>query len=231
MYKSKIEISTFNAIKQNLNGIKKISKERILTELFKILDLNNFINLNENDNLKEIFILIFPELDNLNRLNRLAKIFNHSRIDRDLLLAILLIDEKNSHEYFGHKYNVSNNIKNNLNLLAKNLRLLQENKNFFNKDLEKNIYFHDKNHLINLNIINFAINTKLKFKDFSETLKKILKSKTHHFDIDGKYLINNGMQQGSLVGKVLKEIEQEWIKNNFKISKERIKEIIQLKTN
>ena len=34
--------------------------------------------------------------------------------------------------------------------------------------------------------------------------------------------MDNGMQQGSLIGKVLKVIEQEWIKNNFKISKKRV---------
>ena len=38
--------------------------------------------------------------------------------------------------------------------------------------------------------------------------------------------MDNGMQQGSLIGKVLKVIEQEWIKNNFKISKKRVGEII-----
>ena len=143
----------------------------------------------------------------------------------------MLIDEKNSHEYFQHKYNVSNNIKNNLNLLANNFRLSKENKNFFLQDLEKNIYLNGKNHLINLNILNFVINTKLKFKDFKETLNRILKSKTHQFTIDGKYLIKNGMQQGLLMGKVLKEIEEEWIKNNFKINKERVKEIIRLHSN
>jgi len=55
MYDGKIETSTSQAIKLNLNGIKKISKERILVELFKILDLKNFINLNEKNYLKEIF--------------------------------------------------------------------------------------------------------------------------------------------------------------------------------
>ena len=143
----------------------------------------------------------------------------------------MLIDEKNSHEYFGHKYNVSNNIKSNLNLLANNLRLSKENKHFFSKDLEKNIYFNDKNHLINLNILHFVTNTKLKLNDFKETLNKILKSKTYQFTIDGKYLIKHGMQQGSLMGKVLKEIEEEWIKNNFRINKERVKEIIRLHSN
>ena len=43
--------------------------------------------------------------------------------------------------------------------------------------------------------------------------------------------MKNGMKQGSLIGKVLKEIEKEWINNNFKISKERVKEIIQLHSN
>ena len=226
MYNSKVEKTTIDAIKQSLNGIKKISKERILIELYKILDLKNFINLNESIYLKEIFILIFPEFDNLKRLDRLLKICNFSQISRVLLLAVLLIDDKNSHEYFGHKYNVSNNIKNSLNLLAKNLKLLKENKDFLNKDLEKNIYLNDKNHLIDLSILNFVFNTKNKLDSFSQNLKKILKSKTHKFKIDGKYLIDNGMSQGATMGKVLKKLEEEWIRNNFTITKNQIKEII-----
>ena len=118
-----------------------------------------------------------------------------------------------------------------LNSLAKNFKLIKENKNFFNKDLEKNIYLNNKNYLINLNILNFVINPSVKLKDFSEILSKILKSKTHKFNIDGKYLIENGMQQGSLVGKALKEIEEEWIKNNFQITQERVKEIIRSYSN
>ena len=231
MYDSKVEPTTYNAIKLNLNGIKKISKERVLIELYKILDLKNFMTLNESTDLKEIFTLIFPEFENLNRLERLTKICEYSQVNRILLLATLLIDKKNSHEYFAHKYNISNNTKENLNSLAKSLELIDENRDFFKKDLEKNIYLHDKKHLINLNVLNFVINAKLKIKDFSEILKRILKSKTHNFVIDGKYLIENGMQEGSLIGKVLKEIEDEWIKNNFKISKERLKEIIQYNSN
>jgi tRNA nucleotidyltransferase/poly(A) polymerase len=226
MYNSKVEKTTNDAIKQNLNGVKKISKERILMELYKILDLKNFINLNESIDLKEIFNLIFPEFDNLERLDRLLKICNHSQINRVLLLAVLLVDEKNSHEYFGHKYNVSNNIKDNLNLLAKNLKLLKENKDFLNKDLEKNIYLNDKNHLINLSILNFVVDTKYKLDDFSQNLKRILRAKTYKFRIDGKYLKDNGMRQGAIIGKVLKKLEEEWIRNNFKITKNQIQEII-----
>ena len=71
----------------------------------------------------------------------------------------------------------------------------------------------------------------MKFEDFSKTLSRILNSKTHQFAFDGKYLMKNGMKQGSLIGKVLKEIEKEWINNNFKISKERVLEIIKLHSN
>ena len=231
MYDSKVELSTINAIKQNLDGIKKISKERILIELYKILDLKNFINLNESTHLKEIFSLIFPEFENLKRLERLVKICDYTQVNKELLLAVLLIDEKNNHEYFLHKYNVSNYIKENLHMFAKNLILIKGNKDFFEKELEKNIYLNDKNHLVNLNILNFVINEKLKFKDFSETLKKILQSKKHKLPVDGKYLMDNGMKQGSQMGKVLKKIEEEWIKNNFKISEDQMKEIIRLHSN
>ena len=231
MYNLKIEPTTSKAIKLNLNGIKKISKERILVELYKILGLKNFMSLNESTELKEIFTLIFPEFKNLRRLERLIKICDYSQLNMNLLLATLLIDDQETHEYFGHKYNISNNIKENLNSLAKNLKLIKKNKGFFNKDLEKNIYLHDKNFLINLNILNFVTNPSLKFKDFSETLNKIFKSKIHKLKIDGKYLIENGIQQGSLIGRALKEIEEEWMSNNFQITDERVKEIIRSYSN
>ena len=229
LYNSKVEQTTSQAIRHNLNGIKHISKERILVELFKILDLKNFIDLNDSEHLKELFSLIFPEFGNLKRLGRLRKIFNHSQIKRDILLAVLLIDEKNNHEYFAHKYSISNQTRENLNLLAKGLKLLRENKDFFEKDLEKNIYLRGKNYLINLNILNFVNNSKYNVKNFLEIRKKILQSKNHLFPIDGKYLIQNGMKEGLALGKVLKIIEDEWITNGFYISKNRVKEIIKSK--
>ena len=231
MYDTKVEPTTSNAIKINLNGIQKISKERILIELYKILDLKNFTNLNYSTDLKEIFTLIFPEFKNLKRLERLNKICDYSQVNKNLLLATLLIDDQDSHEYFAHKYNISNNVKDALKSFAKDLKLVKEDKEFFNKDLEKNIYLYDKNYLTHLNVLNFVIDKKQKLKDFSDTFKKILKSKTHKFSIDGEYLIENGMKQGSLIGKVLKEIEIEWMKNDFKISNDRIKEIIQSHSN
>ena len=97
--------------------------------------------------------------------------------------------------------------------------------------MEKNVYLNNKNHLINLNILNFVINTNYKLKDFLETIRKILNSKTYELPVDGKYLMDNGMKQGALIGKVLENIEEEWIRNNFKITKDQILQAIKLHSN
>ena len=79
--------------------------------------------------------------------------------------------------------------------------------------------------------MNFVSNSKYKLKYFSDIFKRILQSKVHTFPINGKYLIQNGMKEGLALGKILKIIEHEWINNSFKISKDRVKEIIQLNSN
>ena len=228
MYDIQLEKTTIEAIKHSLTGIKKISKERILDELLKILDLESFLKINESDHLKEIFLMIFPEFLYLNRLERLKKICKYSNIHKDLLLAVLLIDDKNNEEYFSHKYNVSSKIKDTLKNLSSNLVEVKKNKNFFEKDLIRNIYFYGKEHLISLNIINFSINSKIKIDEFSKTLNSVLKSNIPKFHVNGEYLKKNGMKEGKPLGKVLKKIESEWVNNNFEISNERIKDLIKI---
>ena len=228
MYDIQLEKTTIDAIKHNLTGIKKISKERILDELLKILELKSFLKINESDHLKEIFLMIFPEFLYLNRLERLKKICKYSNINKDLLLAVLLIDDKNNDEYFSHKYNVSSKIKETLKKLSSNLIEVKKNKNFFGKDLIRNVYFYGKEHLINLNIINFSINPKIKIDEFSKILNLVLKSNVPKLHVNGEYLKKNGMKEGESLGKVLKKIESEWANNNFEISNERIKDLIKI---
>ena len=56
------------SIKLNLGGIKNISKERILSELYKIFKLKKIINILENKDIKSIFSVVFPEFKYLDRI-------------------------------------------------------------------------------------------------------------------------------------------------------------------
>ena len=226
MYDGKFEPSSSDSIKQNLDGIKRISKERILIELLKILDLKNFFKINQNSSLREIFLIIFPEFLYLNRLERLKQISNKSDLTRDILLGILLIDDKDNHEYFLHKYNTSSKLKETLQKYSKNLKKIKNDKNFFEKDLIKNVYFNGKNQLIALNLINYSMNLKIKLNTYSENFRKILKTKVPLFKINGEFLKQRGMKEGQHLGNVLKLLEKEWVNNNFRISNEKIEEII-----
>ena len=126
------DLKTINAIKLNLNGIKNLSKERILSELNKIFNLKNINILLENEEIKNIFLLIFPEFKYLERLKKFTFFENP-----ELIFSILLVDEKDNFEYFCHKYKVSNNLKKNLRFIAENYAKFNEENFFLKKDLKK----------------------------------------------------------------------------------------------
>ena len=62
-------------------------------------------------------------------------------------------------------------------------------------------------------------------------LNKILQIKVPIFPINGETLKQKGMKEGQTLGNVLKALEKEWIKNNFKISNERVEQIIKVNLN
>ena len=141
---SSFESSTIAAIKLNLIGIKSLSKERILNELFKILKLKNFRDINQSKDLKDIFLLIFSELKYIDRLNKNDSFLTSLVLDINSMLAVLLIDERDNHEYFCHKYKTSNHIKERLNFFSEQYKNCIENKKYFKNNLKKNIYFFGK---------------------------------------------------------------------------------------
>ena len=230
-YNCVLENSIAQVLKLNLDGIKKISKERIFKELIKILRLPQIVHLNKDKNLKIIFSQIFPEMRNIERLERLSQISNKSKLSVEILLAIILVDGKDNHEYFSHKYNISNTLKDNLNLMAENFIKVLSEKDFFQKNIKKNIYYYGKEHLKALNILYFSSTKKINKEKFLTNLNQIEKVEEPKFLFDGKYLKDQGMAEGILIGKTLKLIENEWIKNDFKIKDSRVLEIINSQRN
>ena len=224
-YNSSIDNSTVQAIKLKLNGIKNLSKERVLSELLKILKLENFTTIINNEELLKIFLLVFPEFRNINRLRNFESLSNKIENSEILLLSILLVDLKNNHEYFSHKYKVSNKISDNLVFLGKKFKEMKTDREFFKKKLNYNLYNIGKSNLKILYCLNLLDKTKISSKDldFFRSLEKI---SIPNFPFDGKTLLKKGIQQGKKIGIILKEAEKTWVQNNFKLSSEDFETII-----
>ena len=210
-----------NAIKLNLNRINSLSKERVLSELFKIFNLSNINILLENKEIRNIFLLIFPEFKYLDRLKKY-----YFSVSAELIFSILLVDEKDNYEYFCHKYRVSNNLKKNLSFIAYNYAEFKKEKNFLKKDLKKNIYNYGKENIKLL--IKFIYYAELKFsvKLMNNLLNEVDKTEMPNFPFDGKYLKEQGLAEGKEIGFVLKELEKEWIDKDFNLKFEEASSII-----
>ncbi len=226
-YNSNPDNQTLKIIKLNINKIGEVSKERLLSELRKILKLENFLKIDENNDFKEIFILIFPEFRNLNKLKRLKKIQKIYQFSEILLLASMLIDGKDNHEYFCHKYKTSNLIKEDLKSLANGFFLSQKDKNFFKSNFTKNLYRFKKEKFIQILILNFLDRKENDLKKLFQLIQFIKKTKIPKFIYDGSFLKNRGLKEGKKLGNILKEIENLWVSNNFKISDKEINELVE----
>ncbi len=215
---------TISSIKKNINGISKISNERIFDELNKIFKLKNFYKLFSNNHSKEIFTNIFPQIKYYERLKNLEKLSEKIRIkyDNTLLLALSMLDESNDYEYFCHKYKTSNNIKERFKNISKNYEKIK-NKKFFKKEsINKLLYASKKEYVIDLVLFSFFINKKTQIFETIELIEYISNYKIPKFPISGDYLKKFGYISGPTLGEKLKFLEEKWIENNFIIDQKTI---------
>ncbi len=222
------DIKTLRVIQKNLIGITKISKERIFSELKKIVCLENMTEIIYNKEICEIFNIIFPEFRYLDRLKGIGfqEYKKFIKTENNLLLALLLVDGTDNHIYFSHKYKVSNYLKEYFVFIHKYFNEINKTNNFFGKDLKKNIFYHGKTGVKSLAKFYFISRPKKNYINLNKILKKIDSENIPTFPITGKHLLQQGFRSGKKVGEVLKKIEQQWIKNNFNLNNEELKNII-----
>ncbi len=219
---------TLKVIKQNLNGINKLSKERIFGELQKIVELENLEDIQSNKVFYEIFNIIFPELKYLNRLKGIdsKEIKAFIKSENNLLFALLIIDDTDNHLYFSHKYKISNLLKEYLIFIHSHFIQVKKNKNFFGKDLKKNIFYHGKRRMTSLAKFYFISKNKKNYLDLKNILNNISSVSIPKFPITGTYLLEKGFKSGRKIGEVLKEAEKLWIKNNFDLKDEELSNLL-----
>jgi len=207
------------SIKLNLNGINNLSKERILSELYKIFKLKNIINILANKDIKNIFTIIFPEFKYLNRIEEFNYLLenNITHQTQEGIFSILLIGEKDNFEYFCHKYKISNKLKKNLTFISNNYIKFKEEKNYLNSDLKKNIYKLGKNNIKKLIIFVYCVEKKFSINLLKKIFRDVDKIEIPNFPFNGKYVMEQGLEDGKKIGLALKELEKKWIENNFNL--------------
>ena len=218
-------------IKQNLIGLNKVSKERQLQELKKIILIDDFYKINSDKILKDLFLLIFPELKNINRLNKLGNFRKEILKNKnfEFILSLLLIDKSDDCEYFMYKFNLSNKEKDKINFLN-SIFSNELDKNFFTKEkLMKILFRNGKEKLIDLLDFKILI-TKNNINNFIELKNFFIEFKIPAMPVKAKDLIKKfDLKEGKLLGLILKEIEDQWLENNFQISNGQIDDIVKSK--
>tara|TARA_B100000945_G_scaffold315919_1_gene315899 strand:+ start:31 stop:1305 length:1275 start_codon:yes stop_codon:yes gene_type:complete len=222
--KQKHKLKVKKIIKQNISGVSKLSKERLIDELKKIVSSNGFINICDDEFCKEILILIFPQLKNINMLKKLKKNFKDDILKKDFifLLSLLIIDDTDNSQFFLYKFNLSNEAKGKINFLKKIYDEFDDKDALSKKNLHKIFYYQGKSFL--LDALDFYLlksnkknNKLIKLKKHFENLDK------PKFPVKAKFIMEKyKMKESKELGEKLKYLENLWVENNFNISEKEV---------
>ena len=219
--KTDYDQDTIKSIKQNINGLNKISNERIFDELKKILSLKNVYSLFSRNQSKDIILNIFPQFKYHERLSRINNLDGklRNKYDKYLILALLIIDQSNNYEYFCHKYKTSNNIKKRFKNISKNFRDLENKKFYSEENIKKLIYLSNKDDVEDLLLFSACANNKIETSIIKKLVDYVSTCEIPKFPISGDYLKKHGYETGEKLGNKLKLLEEKWIANNFVLDK------------
>jgi tRNA nucleotidyltransferase/poly(A) polymerase len=213
--------NTIQIIKQNINGLNKISNERIFVELKKILELKKVRELFTNKEFKQIILNIFPQFKYYERLEIIEKLDQKLRdkFDTNLILALLILDKSDNYEYFCHKYKTSNIIKKRFKNISKNFENLKSKEFYLEENIKRLVYSTNKDNVRDLLLFSVCLNNKVSISKKNELLNYVAVCKIPKFPISGDYLKKYGHESGKELGRKLKSLEEKWIKNNFVLDK------------
>ena len=218
------KLNVKKVIKQNISGVIKLSKERLIDELKKLLTSKGFTKICGDEFSKDILQLIFPQLKNIDTIKNIQKNYKEELFKKDFifLLALLIIDETDNSDFFLYKFNMSNQDKLRINSIKEIYNKFNDKNTFSKKNLQKIFYYQGKNYLIDaLDFKLFLSNKKnsklLELKKYFENLE------IPKFPIKAKIIMEKyNLKEGKELGQKLKSLENLWVENSFSISEKEV---------
>ena len=215
-------------LKVNIDGISKLSKERLFDELKKFIKLDILEQLNKDNLSLNFFLTIFPELKNINIFSKLNSYKKDilEKNDPIFLLSLMIIDDTDNVDYFLYKYNISKKNQKRIKIIHNFYKNNNNSKISIENDLNKIFYY--KGIQSTLDIINFKIIKSKKFdKTFIDLIEKYKIRLTPEMPVNAAILMRKyKIPEGKQLGLKLKLIEEEWVDNNFNISDKQIENIV-----
>ena len=229
--KHKHDIVTIRSIKKNLDGITKISKERILDEFFKILNLKNFYELFNDKFSCSVILSIFPQLKHYGRFRAIQNIPNKivNRLNIPLIFSILLIDNSDNCEFFLYKFKFSNRDKKIILFLLNKYKEINIEELLDEQKLVKLAYLDNTAEIIDLLVFSTFVSEEIDINKVEKRISFLDKLRLPIFPIKADYLkLKFNFSESKELGLALKKLEQSWIDNDFIIDKSEIKNILKL---
>ena len=216
------------SLRKNFIGISKLSKERLIDELEKILDKKILRNLSKDKFCLEILQLTFPQLRYFDVFFRLNPYAERVFIDIDFIfiVSLLIIDQTDNAEYFLYKFNISKKNQKRIKNIYYFYKDKITSKTFSESNLNRVFYYQGKETVID--VINFKIFKSKKLDNrLIELSKSYYNKSVPAMPVKADTLMKKyKILEGKNLGDKLKMIEEEWVKNNFKISNQQVENII-----
>ncbi|MBD1137832.1 CCA tRNA nucleotidyltransferase [Pelagibacterales bacterium SAG-MED43] len=225
-YKHEPKISKL--IKKNIVGISNLSKERLIDELKKYFRPSILTKLSKDKFSLELFEIIFPQFKNLKIFSN-PNNFAKTKIEEAefvFLLSVLIIDGTDNADYFLYKFNISKKDHKRIKTIDDFYKHKISSNSFSQKKLNKIFYFKGKQSLID--ILNFRIFTSKKVdKKLLKSIELFKSKDLPSMPVNAKFLMEKyQIPEGKSLGNKLKNIEEEWVNNDFKLSNQQIDKII-----
>ena len=215
-------------LKINIGGISKLSKERLLDELKKITKIDLLEKLVNDDFSFELILMIFPELKNIkifSKLNSLNKDILKKN-DFIFLLSLMIIDETDNSDYFLYKFNISKKDQKRIKIIDNFFKEKIDSKTFTEKNMKKFFYYYGKEATVDVLSHKF-IKSKKEDVNLRELIEYFSNISPPIMPISAEMLKKKyNIPEGKQLGKKLKLIEEEWVKNNFNISNQQVDNIV-----
>ena len=226
--KQEHDLEIIRLLKINIEGILKLSRERLIDELKKISKLNTLEKLVKNELSLELFLIIFPELKNVKIFSKLNRDNRNIIKEKDFifLLSLMIIDETDNTDYFLYRFNFSNKDQKRIKNIDNFYKEKINSKTFTIKNMNKIFYYNGKE--ATLDILSHRV---IKSNKLDNSLKKLINHyenlKTPLMPITADFLMKKyEIPEGKRLGEKLKMIEEEWVKNNFELSDKQVEIII-----